>query len=1565
MNVDSRSRQRPQNSPSQPRRRVLFSLSVSNCRSCLLWLTLLLVVPTTHAQTLEEALDAPGVVWTTSVVDGFGQPAAGGEWTGQTAVTHDGADAARSGALPLFYTSRLRTQSFTGPGTVTFWRRHGLPGGGNPFAMYANGHWMGLFLPGGDWQPVAIDLPPGPASLEFSWANFDIDGLQPDNFAYLDEVAFHPTTGAPVFVPDPPPNLTVGEGYTIQFSTPVLGEKPMLLLLGAPGESFFYQHTVPVLENGSPPVVSGIPYGFAGTTNLAGVWTIIASNAVGVVTNTFSVTITPAAPHSIYIDGPFEAWAGAAVTLTANPRGTAPFTYQWEKSGSPLVGETNRTLVLASFSTAEEGEYSVVISNALGFAESPPHSIGLGNQPPSILTQSTSLDLPLYDFGLLEVSFDGTPPFGVKWERDGEGVSESDQYYLDSSFYLYGFPDDEPGIYIVTITSGLGQVRSNPMVVQVGNGVDIAEAVDNRSVGWRYQDLPGTWTGQTTVTHDGVDALSILSQPPTPLRTAVQGPAVVSFWWRVVDGALDFSLDGALEETLTADGSDSGWQQVTRTLGPGWHEFEWQTQSVGNPTAEAYLDEFQITGGGGSLAIISHPQGGHFNPGDTANLSISVSGLGPFEYRLHKDETLVQTVTDEASAGYTFPVWLDSSAPGAYWIEVVDAANQTAASDDAVISVAGDFGSLVNFATAVNQRTQTWYYTDYSVRDSMSHSPVEAWYRTRADGVPAGQERCARTPILQAGELAAVVMELDAPTPTRLRFWMKFVGAAPGNVFGLAVNGALETPNEIGTQPGTSGDTWTGYEVDLAAGFSEIQWEVLAQTDGVVGYLGLIELTPATPPAITQQPANLIIPAGETNALSVVANSPVPLTYQWFKLGSGALAGQTNNTLPFAPAAAGDAGQYFVEVSNAFGTTPSTTVTLTVTGPRPQITQPLQPQWLQPGQNLILEVAATSGNGALTYRWYRGPTFVQNGGTNFQRTGVTSADSGLYRVEVSDPYYTVTSEARVTVSPLLYNVTWLWSYETNGVATPYSVNNNGVVAGYAWGPATGGAVTVWTNASPLRLTPPGAPFSWSYSMNEAGDIVGVQFATNWLQDPNTILRWSPPYSPANFTDLGAPLGHPFVEIARINNRGEIVTTETGTGLFGQPRFSFRYTAAGGWEPLGPLVGTTPLGGAVEQGWSTALDINNAGVIVGLSYFQEPNFLPTQATGWSFDPAVTPRQRTAMDTLGAPLALTSTQPWGWLDAVNDLGDMVGRRWGTNAPTKLYLRRATGQVDNLLELPVSPAFDGESFNVDAMNNRREMVGYYSTATGQAAALMRDRNSPPGGTPTSFNNFALFDLNDLVVGGTGDFVLRLANDINDAGQIVGSASRVSGTGDTPGFLLTPATPYPPLAARAVEDVLSRPAGQSLTFSADTLKVNDLGLTPLNVIAVASASTGGGTITDLGGGQYRYDPPAGPDAPDSFIYTLQAADSSSAIGEVRVVPAPPPLPPSNGAPVQVLPLDQVRVRFEGLPPGRTFRIEVASDLAGPWSHLATFIVGPDGVVEYVETPPPSASERFYRVVE
>lgn len=1519
-------------------------------------------------QTLTEALDSPpGWTWTTSAADWQGNPAPGGEWAGQTAVTHDGVDAARSGVLPLFGTSRLRTENITGPGTVTFWRRHGRAYEQNPFSLHANGSSVGGFLPGGTWQPVAIDFPPGPGSLEFTWFNTDQTGLEPDNHAYVDEVAFVPTTGAPQFLPDQPPDLIIGEGYTIQPPIAVTGEKPMSLMATPAGQGWSYNTTLTAPGAGTPPQFSGWVFGgIEATPDRTGTWTITASNAAGVVTRSFNVTVVDAAPHSIWIESPWQVWPGATLRLTANPRGTAPFTYFWKKDGLDLAGQTDRTLVISNFSAGDVGAYSVVVGNTLGTRESDEIHVSLGHDAPVLVSQSGDVDVPTWDFVQLQVEVTGTPPFVTEWRRDS-AVVQSDTYALGGSGYLYVWGFDGAGVYEFTSTNGLGGVTSAPIVVQQApEGAAIADAVDNRTVAWRLLSN-SEWRATTTETHDGVDAAALLNSSPDPLRTAVKGPAVVSFWWRVVQGTLDFKVNGSVVASVSDPGGDSGWQRVEVPVGPGWHELEWLTQDW---TPAAYVDEFGILTAGGGPVIVSQPQGGNYFDGDTAPIAVSVSGTGPFDYRLFKDDgaSPVQEALGETGTTYSFDVLVGLGAEGAYWIEVADSLGRNAVSDDAVIPRNGSFPNAVNVGDAVGQPVLNWYYSDYSVAGG-TYYPIRPWYRTRRDGVAPGADRAARTPALNTDELAAIVMEYDSGTtdPTRLRFWARVAGAPFADVFHVSVNGALETPTPAGTVTGASGETWTAYDL-LPDQYSAVQFEVLATADGVTAWLDQIEFVAAAPPVITQEPVALTLPAGESGGLAVAATSTTPLRYQWFKAGVGALGGQTNDTLTFAPISAGDAGQYFVEVSNDFGTTPSDTVMVIVTGPRPQITQPLQPQQLAPGDNLLLEVVASSSNGLLTYRWFRDGVLVQTGGTTFQRNPATPADHGLYRVEVSDPFYTVSSEAAVTVSYVYYQLTVLPRLPGGSYARAEAINNAGLVAGYGDGGGGDTSAILWSNAVPTRLTSPGAPFNWAASINNAGVVAG---AFDIFGAAEAVVRWAPPYTPGVFDNVGAPPGPGILDgFPWINDAGVITLMRFESygvpASFGK-RHAFRYTTAGIWEPLGPLSGTTPLAGAVDRGWASPLDINNAGVIVGLTHFDQGGAAATQATGWIFDPAA-PGGRTAMDTFSPDLALTPAQPWGWADSVNDLGDIAARRWGAGGPTKLFLIRSGGSVTKLLEVAaLAGEPDLETFNVDALNNRREMVGVRNWPDpypyNQRAMLVRSRGTPPGGSPATLADFEIYNLNDLVLGGTGGIVLQFARGLNDAGQIVGGGMWTDGRPNpSVAFLLTPVTPYTGMAARAVDDVVVRRAGQDIRFSAASLLRNDLGQAPLTLQSITSWSEAGGVITDLSDGWYRYDPPVGPDTPDSFTYTLRAGDGTTATGTVRVLVEAEP-PPQNQLPIQMLPGGEVRVRFVGIP-GRTYRVQAAPAVNGPWATVATRVAGPTGLVEYQETPPPGAA-RFYRMIE
>lgn len=83
-------------------------------------------------------------------------------------------------------------------------------------------------------------------------------------------------------------------------------------------------------------------------------------------------------------------------------------------------------------------------------------------------------------------------------------------------------------------------------------------------------------------------------------------------------------------------------------------------------------------------------------------------------------------------------------------------------------------------------------------------------------------------------------------------------------------------------------------------------------------------------PRITAQPANQTVTSGQTGTFMVVAAGTAPLTYQWKKNGT-AIAGATASTYTTPATTIADSGSTFaVTVSNAVGSVPSDTATLTV-----------------------------------------------------------------------------------------------------------------------------------------------------------------------------------------------------------------------------------------------------------------------------------------------------------------------------------------------------------------------------------------------------------------------------------------------------------------------------------------------------------------------------------------------------------------------------------------------------------------------------------------------------------
>jgi hypothetical protein len=126
-------------------------------------------------------------------------------------------------------------------------------------------------------------------------------------------------------------------------------------------------------------------------------------------------------------------------------------------------------------------------------------------------------------------------------------------------------------------------------------------------------------------------------------------------------------------------------------------------------------------------------------------------------------------------------------------------------------------------------------------------------------------------------------------------------------------------------------------------------------------------------PSFSTQPVAQSATQGGTVSFSVVAEGSGALSIQWRKDGVG-ISGATSATYTIAAVDFADAGSYSAVVTNAFGSSISTTAALTVNAAvAPKITfQPI-PETVPVGGGVSFTVTAT-GTAPLRYQWSKDGT---------------------------------------------------------------------------------------------------------------------------------------------------------------------------------------------------------------------------------------------------------------------------------------------------------------------------------------------------------------------------------------------------------------------------------------------------------------------------------------------------------------------------------------------------------------------------------------------------------------
>lgn len=129
---------------------------------------------------LGDACDATQYTWSTSGDE---------DWLFQSATTHDGTDAARSGPIGDDGSSEMEL-SVTGPGTLTFWWKVESESFADELIVYTPGSGDSDSISGNvDWTEVTLDIAPGPQTVIWTYSKDSSDSSGEDA-GWVDRVYF-------------------------------------------------------------------------------------------------------------------------------------------------------------------------------------------------------------------------------------------------------------------------------------------------------------------------------------------------------------------------------------------------------------------------------------------------------------------------------------------------------------------------------------------------------------------------------------------------------------------------------------------------------------------------------------------------------------------------------------------------------------------------------------------------------------------------------------------------------------------------------------------------------------------------------------------------------------------------------------------------------------------------------------------------------------------------------------------------------------------------------------------------------------------------------------------------------------------------------------------------------------------------------------------------------------------------------------------------------------------------------------------------------------------------------
>lgn len=239
--------------------------------------------------------------------------------------------------------------------------------------IYLNGHSLGITSDGffTQWTPFQIS-----ASTNFFYGTNTLDfvvynavsatGLRVE----MTGSVATPSNSPAVLIQ--PTNQSLLVGATAQFSVVAIGASPLSYQWRFNGANLIDNGRIGGTHTATLVISNAQSYD-------AGSYQVLLTNAYGTAASSVAALSIVIPPSILTPPQDRSVGVGGTAAFMVMAGGTAPFTYQWLKGGSPISGANQSVLSLTNVQAGDAGHYSVIVSNSAGSATSAAAALNLLN----------------------------------------------------------------------------------------------------------------------------------------------------------------------------------------------------------------------------------------------------------------------------------------------------------------------------------------------------------------------------------------------------------------------------------------------------------------------------------------------------------------------------------------------------------------------------------------------------------------------------------------------------------------------------------------------------------------------------------------------------------------------------------------------------------------------------------------------------------------------------------------------------------------------------------------------------------------------------------------------------------------------------------------------------------------------------------------------------------------------------------------------------------------------------------------------------------------------------------